>query len=69
MTILSNIFLKTAKKKSTGNNNLIKKLKGQAETLKKYNWILKSNRNYQELDEVKKEALLCIKLHTNTEVS
>lgn len=71
MTILSNIFLKTAKKKSTGNNNnnLIKKLKGQAETLKKYTWLLKSNRKYQELDEVKKEALLCIKLHTNTEVS
>lgn len=45
------------------------KLKSQAETLKKYHWLLKSNRNYQELDEVKKEALLWIKLHINTEVS
>ena len=49
-------------KKSTGNNNLIDKLKSQAETLKKCNWLLKSNRNYQELDEIKKEALLWIKV-------
>lgn len=43
----------------------MKKSNGQGEKVKQRNWLFKNinNKNYQELDEVKKGALLWIKLH------